>query len=134
MTLPIITALCGSILGILQMVLMVTVGNQRRAMKISLGDGGNEMLLRRMRRHGNLAENAPLFLILLALLEILGGATLLVQGLAIVFVLARFSHALAFTLESQPLAPRAAGAVGNLLSVVVCSVALFLKALELGGI
>lgn len=134
MTLPIITALCGSVLGVFQMILMVTVGNQRRAMSISLGDGGNELMLRRIRRHGNLTENAPLFLVLLAMLEMLGGSALLVQGLAVVFVLARFSHALALTLESQPLAPRAGGAVGNLLSIVVCSVALFLKALELGAI
>lgn len=134
MNLPIFAALTGAVLGIFQMILMVTVGNQRRAQKISLGDGGDELMLRRIRRHGNLAENAPLFLVLLAMLEMLGGTTALVQGLGIVFVLARFSHAYAFTADSQPLAPRAGGALGNLLCIVICSVALLLKALEMGAI
>jgi hypothetical protein len=35
-----------------------------------IGDGGNEDLARIARRHGNLTENAPIFLIALASLEL----------------------------------------------------------------
>jgi hypothetical protein len=38
----------------------------RRDFKVSVGDGGHEPLLRRMRAQANFIENAPFFLILLA--------------------------------------------------------------------
>ncbi len=41
---------------------------------VGSGDGGNEALIRRMRAHANYGENAPIVLILLALLELAGGS------------------------------------------------------------
>ena len=118
MTLPITAALAASILAVLQVILMMAVGNMRRAKSISFGDGGDAELLRLSRRHGNLIENAPMFLILLSLLEMLGGASTIVSVLAILFVVARVSHAVALSSDSAPLVFRLIGALGTMLSLL----------------
>lgn len=117
MTLPLISAYAAALLGIFQIALMMTVGLARNAAGISLGDGGNEALLLKIRRHGNLTENAPIFLILLGLLEGTGGPQMAVIGLATVFILARFSHAFALSGPNKPVAARAFGAFGTLIGV-----------------
>lgn len=118
MTIPVIAALTAAILAVLQVALMMPVGLMRGATSISLGDGGDEELLRRIRRHGNLIENAPMFLILLTLLELTGGAAAAVMGLAGLFVAARLSHALALSGPDKPLAFRLFGAMGTILSLL----------------
>lgn len=118
MTLPIIAALTAAFLALMQTILMVTVGNRRRASSISFGDGGDPDMLRIMRRHGNFIENAPMVLILLSLLEILGGGQTVVLGLAILFVVTRISHAIALSSANSPLAFRVIGALGTLISLV----------------
>jgi uncharacterized membrane protein YecN with MAPEG domain len=64
----------------------------RRAANVSIGDGGDEAVLRRMRAHANYAEHAPIFLILLAALEITGANRPLLLAAAAAFMLARFAH------------------------------------------
>ncbi len=118
MTLPLTAALLAAVLALLQVFLMVTVGNMRRAESISLGDGGNEELLRLTRRHGNLIENAPMFLILLSLLEMTGGSAVVVTALAGTFLIARLSHAFALSTASSPLVFRVLGALGTVLSLL----------------
>ena len=68
------------------------VSSLRRDFKVSVGDGGHEPLLRRMRAQANFIEHAPFFLILLAGLELAGASHLGLALLAIVFVLARIAH------------------------------------------
>lgn len=118
MELPIITAMTAGFLAIMQAFLMVTVGNRRRASAISIGDGGDEGLLRVMRRHGNFIENAPMVIILVALLEVLGVAQSFVIGLAALFIVTRISHAVSMSSANAPLALRVIGALGTLLSLV----------------
>jgi len=118
MTLPIITGYAAAILALLQVVLMLLAGNARNAKGISVGDGGDEELLYKLRRHGNLTENAPLFLILLALLEISGGSLMAVEGFAIVFIVARLSHAYALSGPGRPLPTRVIGALGTVIGIL----------------
>lgn len=91
--LPITLTIAGAA-AILHIWLSLRVSALRRPLKIGVGDGGNEMLLKRMRAHANFAENMPIFLILLGLVELAAGASLWLWGAGIVFILARISHAL----------------------------------------
>ena len=68
------------------------IGSLREEYKVSVGDGGHEPLLRRMRAQANFIENAPFFLILLAGLELAGANRLALAAAAIVFILARIAH------------------------------------------
>ena len=75
-------------------------------------------MLRIMRRHGNFIENAPMILILLTLLEILGSGQSIVIGLAALFIVTRISHAISLSSANAPVAFRVFGALGTLISLV----------------
>lgn len=132
MTLPLISGYVAALIGIFQIALMLPVGVARNTSGVPLGDGGDIALLRKIRRHGNLIENAPIFLILLGFLEITGGPQMAVIGLAALFVLARFSHAFALSSESAPLAARAFGAFGTILGIAGTAATLAWHLLTLG--
>src|SRR3954451_17737553 len=68
------------------------ISGLRRNLKVSGGDGGHELLLRRMRAQANFIENAPFFLILLVGLELSGGNRGALGCFALIFVLARVAH------------------------------------------
>lgn len=97
MTVPIISALVAAALIVLQQALMITVGLHRAKAGIGVGVGEDAHLERKVRRHGNLAENSALFIVTLALAELCGAPRVAVMGFGIVFVFARFSHALGFS-------------------------------------
>jgi uncharacterized membrane protein YecN with MAPEG domain len=59
---------------------------------VSIGDGGDEGVATRMRAHANFAEYTPIFLILLAAVELAVGASLWLWAVAILFVLSRLAH------------------------------------------
>jgi hypothetical protein len=110
---PYITAATASILAVFQMLLMLYVANGRGKFKTGLGDGGHPGLIRRIRIHGNLAENAPLFLILLGLVEFSGKWPTFVPIVAAIFLVARLSHALGLSISAGPSVFRFVGVMGN---------------------
>ena len=78
--------------AILHVWLSLRVSRLRRPLKIGVGDGGNPVLLRRIRAHGNFAENVPIMLVLLGFIELATGGHLWLWGAAILFILARILH------------------------------------------
>lgn len=58
--------------GFIAIWLMIRVGQVRTSEKVSVGDGGNEKVIRRMRAHANFVESAPFVLALIASLELVG--------------------------------------------------------------
>lgn len=68
------------------------VGRARGIAKVSVGDGGHELLTRRMRAHANYVEYTPFFLILLALIELARGPVIWLWAVSIVYVLGRILH------------------------------------------
>ncbi|NRD89617.1 hypothetical protein C8024_09390 [Sphingopyxis sp. BSNA05] len=100
MTIPIIAAFTGAILVILQAILMIAVGMHRIRNRIALGTGGDPALERKVRRHANLAENAALFIVVLALAEMTVVPNDIVRIIAIVFIIGRILHAIALSTVS----------------------------------
>ena len=92
MLLPITLTIAGAA-ALLHIWLSMRVSRLRRSLRISIGDDGNAAVRTRMRAHANFAENVPIFLILLALLELARGSSLWLWGAAILFILARIMHA-----------------------------------------
>lgn len=122
MTFPYITAITAGAVLILQILLGLAVSGSRGA--TSLGDGGREDLSRAIRRHGNLAENAGLFIAGFALLELARVNTFLLEALCALFVLARLSHAVGMSRPDTMNAFRAAGGVGTYIIGLVLGAAL----------
>jgi uncharacterized membrane protein YecN with MAPEG domain len=93
-----ITPLYAGFLALLFFVLSIRV-IRMRGTGISLGDGGNPLMLRRIRGHGNFAEYVPLILLMMGFLEFSHYPAYLLHGIGIVLVAGRLLHgyALSFT-------------------------------------
>ena len=77
----------------------------------SVGDGGKYEMIARSRAHGNLAENAPIILLTLALLEGAGANAIGITALAAVFFLGRILHPFGIAIKKSPNAPRFLGSL-----------------------
>lgn len=73
--------------------LMIRVGQVRTREKVSVGDGGNEAVIRRMRAHSNYIENTAFVLILIALIELAVGQCVWLWVVGGVYLIARIAHA-----------------------------------------
>lgn len=98
-----ITPIYAALLGLIYVALSANVIRTRRGRSVSLGDGGDQLLMRRIRGHGNFAEYVPIALILLAFLEVGGANAILVHILNALLVLGRLMHG--FALSSLTLRP-----------------------------
>ena len=78
--------------AILAVWLMIRVGQIRTAEKISVGDGGNERLIRRMRAHANFVESAPFVVLLVAVIELAGKGGAWLPYIAGMYFIARIAH------------------------------------------
>jgi uncharacterized protein len=88
-----ITLTISAAAALLNLWLMMRCGKARMAGKVSVGDGGDEFLIRRMRAHANFIESAPIVLILIAALELTGGTQTWLWAVGITFILGRIAHA-----------------------------------------
>jgi uncharacterized protein len=91
--LPVSLMLAGG-LALIALWLAARVGQVRTAEKVSIGDGGSDRLIRRMRAHANFAENAPLLLVLFALVEFAAGTSTWLWVAAALLLVARVLHAI----------------------------------------
>lgn len=141
---PLYAALLGGALLTLQILFMLSVGTYRSRAGKGAGVDGDMTLERLVRRHGNLAENAAIFVIVLALYELMFGQTLLALGTASVFFAARLLHAVGFASAagshlvdakgagSKFVLMRAAGAGLTALSSLVLGVGLVISVIGQG--
>ena len=67
-------------------------GKVRAAEKIGFGDGGNELMIRRMRAQSNFIEQTPLTVILVGLVEMSGRGGQWLAPAAAIFILGRIAH------------------------------------------
>jgi uncharacterized protein len=90
--LPVTSLLTGGLAAVL-VALSLLVSFRRIRMKASLGDGGDEVLIRRIRAQANFIEYTPMALLALALVEYRGAPTLAVLGIGAALVFGRLIHA-----------------------------------------
>jgi uncharacterized membrane protein YecN with MAPEG domain len=74
--------------------LMIRCGQARTKESVSVGDGGNEFVIRRMRAHANFVESAPFVLILIAALEATQSAGQWLWYVGILYIFGRLAHGL----------------------------------------
>ncbi len=120
-----VTALYAGILALVLVGLSLYVVRGRWANKVSVGDGGNADMLKRMRAHANFIEYVPIALIGLYLLEVTRHSVYLLHVLGIALVVARLMHPFGMVRKS-PNPFRAGGAVITLCILIVEGVLLIL--------
>ena len=117
-----ITPLYAGLLGLIFLFLSTNVVIGRGRKSVSLGDGGDETLGRRIRAQANFAEYVPLLIILFVFVEEKGAHAMFVHGLNIALLVGRIMHAFALTSPSPQPFFRSAGAG---LTFVVLAIASF---------
>ncbi len=95
-----ITFFYAGLFGLGLLWLSIRVVRVRHGDKISMGDGDNKTLQRRIRAHGNFAEFVPLTLLLIYFVELSWKTPWLTHALALCLLLGRASHAYAFSADS----------------------------------
>ena len=80
--------------ALLNLWLALRVGRVRTKEKLFIGDGGNDLLTRRMRAHSNFVENTAFVLILLALVELGFGSSMWLWAVGALYLVGRILHAL----------------------------------------
>ncbi|MFN0023421.1 MAG: MAPEG family protein [Parvularculaceae bacterium] len=93
------------------------VGQVRTRLKINLGDGGNDEMIRAIRAQGNYVEYAPIALIALFALASLGQPPAIIHALGALFLAARIAHLLGLGVGIWPQG-RFFGTLGTFISLL----------------
>ena len=96
-TLPVYTAYMSAFLILVQTYLALSVGGYRGRNRKPIGDADDEVLARRVRRHANMTEYTPIYIVVLALYELVAGQTTTVFWMALLFAIARVLHVISFS-------------------------------------
>ena len=91
---PRITLFVASLHVLFFLLLSIRVILHRKAHRIGVGTGGNEVMTRKVRVQANFAEYVPLALLMLALLELSGTDAGVLWTCGLVLLLARVAHAI----------------------------------------
>jgi len=97
-----VTLLYGSLTALLVAALGANVSRLRGTKKVFIGDTPDSELQRTIRAHGNATEWAPLMIVMLLILELIGTSSLILHVCGGAILTARLSHAVG-VLTKNPL-------------------------------
>ncbi len=118
MHLPVYTSFIAAFLMVMQLVLMGRVIAQRGKNEVLIGDGGVDAMEQAIRVHGNFVETLPVFLIGLALCEVMVGSNLVVLGFGVVFIISRLAHAVGYSMSTGVTQGRFLGTLGTMITTL----------------
>jgi uncharacterized membrane protein YecN with MAPEG domain len=114
------TTLClAAAAAVINFWLGMRIGRLRHAHKVSVGDGGQESIVRRMRAQANFGENAPITLLLFALVEATGKGGVWLAPLGAIFLIGRVAHAYGMESDTKFKAGRPVGVLTAMLTQLV---------------
>ena len=106
------------------LVLWIRVSSTRAASGVSFGDGGNPVLLHRIRQHGNFIEWVPFVLLLMILAEGMGAPAIYLHLSGVLLVIGRIAHPFGLKPDNAGHPLRYVGNGSNLLAVLAASLCL----------
>ena len=124
-----VTSIYGALIALIFVALSQKVIRARRLGRVSMGDGGDLSLARRIRAQGNCAEYAPIALFLLALSEAQGTPVVVLHALGISLVAGRLLHGFGFGIDDLDMRARVGGMVLTLTPITVMALGLLGHAL-----
>lgn len=123
MPLP-ITAFVAAVCAIMLLITGVDTVRQRMRLKAAFGDAGDAKLISASRSHGNLAEHAPIVIIMIGMLEMAQAPHMILMGIGALFLFGRAAHIVGIYTASEPgkpPVPRQIGVVLTCLTLLVLS-------------
>ena len=128
-----VTGLYAALFALIYIGLAARIIAVRKRDRVSVGDGANRELERRIRMHGNAAEYGPLILLLMALCEMQVTSVYLVHALGIALIAGRLLHAFGLAPGDRNLKARMAGMLLTFACLVIAALILLYKGI-VGGI
>ncbi len=113
-----ITPVYAALATLLFVFLSFRVIGMRRSDRISLGDGDNKQMGKRIRVHGNFAEYAPLALLLMLMAEMQNASLWSLHLIGASLLIGRILHAYAISQTPQVMPLRIAGMVLTFVSLI----------------
>jgi uncharacterized protein len=123
MPLP-VTAFVAAICAIMLLVTAIDTIRTRLRLKVAFGDAGDSKLIAATRAHGNLAEHAPIVILLLGLLEMTNANHMALMTIGALFLIGRVAHIFgmhAVHVPGKAPVPRQIGVVLTFLTIAVLS-------------
>ena len=131
MILPNAMSFAASYIAVLMLIgfaLALRVVRRRRDARIGLGDGDDRELRKRIRAHGNFSEYAPLVMLLLIALVLVGAREWMIHAVGLVGTAGRILHALGVSRASGASVGRTAGMMLTFAALVCGALALLVLA------
>lgn len=125
-----VTSLYAIPLAVIFIVLLFQVIMLRSNMALSIGDGGSEALLERIRRHGNFVEWVPMVMVLMILAEGQGTGAIWLHIAGALLTIGRVLHPLGLKASTSVHPLRIAGNMGGILATVILTICLVLSAIN----
>jgi len=117
-----ITALYASLLAIVFLGLSFNIIRLRFKLKVGVGDGGERVLTKATRVHGNFSEYIPLALILLASYELSGANTVWLHVLGATLLIGRILHAIGLSKSIGTSMPRIVGTISTFVVLLILAI------------
>lgn len=125
-----ITPIYAGLATLLFVFLSFRVIGLRRTVGVGLGDGGDRLLQRRLRVHGNFAEYVPLALVLMALAELQDAQAWTLHLIGTLLIAGRLVHAYGVSQEPEQIRLRVMAMIMTFIALVTGA----MTNLGLGGI
>lgn len=101
MTLP-VTAFVAAICAIMLLITAIDTVRQRLRLKTAFGDADDPKLISASRAHANLAEHAPIVILLIATLELSNAHQVALMAISVLFLVGRVAHIVGLYTPSEP--------------------------------
>ena len=101
MTLP-VTAFVAAICAIMLLITAIDTVRQRLRLKTAFGDANDPKLISASRAHANLAEHAPIVILLIATLELSNAHHVALMAVSVLFLVGRVAHIVGLYTPSEP--------------------------------
>ncbi len=122
MTLP-VTAFVAAICAIMLLITAIDTVRHRMRAKAPFGHNDDPKLISAARSHGNLAEHAPIVILLLAFLEMSRASHVLLMSIGALFLAGRVAHIIGLyaPMSTKPPLPRSIGVLVTWLTLALLS-------------
>jgi uncharacterized protein len=122
MTLP-VTAFVAAICAIMLLITAIDTVRHRMRARVPFGDNDDQKLISAARSHGNLAEHAPIVILLLAFLEMSRASHIALMAIGALFLAGRVAHIIGLyaPMSTKPPLPRSIGVILTWLTLAILS-------------